>query len=170
MHAFFAGLLTYHTPLLLKACIPRSEKMETFSFAPDGVWICTLFHLSFLCITDVFKSFLSINSFHKTMELKGEAQAEVVVAVGRRVVVPIRHTTVPGVVVPAAPTIHAVIAIYGYNPLILDNLHRKLNVSALDTKACRHKALSAYFFSSIAFSTKSLWSTAIFLLKRFLLL
>ena len=106
----------------------------------------------------------------ETMELKNEAQAEVVVAVGRRVVVPIRHTTVPGVVVPAAPTIHAVIAIYGYNPLILDILHRKLKSSALDTKACRHKALSAYFFSSIISSVNSLCSTAILLLNRFLLL
>ena len=40
-------------------------------------------------------------------ELKNEAQAEVVVAAGRRAEVPTRHTTEPGVVAPAAPTIHA---------------------------------------------------------------
>lgn len=44
-------------------------------------------------------------------ELKDEAQAEVVVAVVRRVVVTVRHATVPGVVVPAAATVHAVGAI-----------------------------------------------------------
>ena len=44
-------------------------------------------------------------------ELKNEAQAEVAEAVGRRVDEPIRHTTEPGEVAPAAPTKHAEIAI-----------------------------------------------------------
>ena len=44
-------------------------------------------------------------------ELKGEAQPDVVVAVRRGVVVPIRYAAVPGVVVPAAPTVHAVRAL-----------------------------------------------------------
>ena len=39
---------------------------------------------------------------------KGKAQAEVVVAVVRGVVVAIRHTTVPRVVVPTATTVHTV--------------------------------------------------------------
>ena len=42
------------------------------------------------------------------VELQGEAEAEVVVAVVRGVVVPIRHPTVPGVVVPATAPVHAV--------------------------------------------------------------
>lgn len=41
-------------------------------------------------------------------ELMGKAQAEVVVPVVGVVVVPVRHPTVPGVVVPAATTVHAV--------------------------------------------------------------
>ena len=41
-------------------------------------------------------------------ELEGKAQTKVVVAVVGRVVVPIRHTTVPGIVVPTATTVHAV--------------------------------------------------------------
>ena len=44
-------------------------------------------------------------------ELKGEAQAEVVVRVVGVPVVPVRHTAVPGVVVPAAATVHAVRAL-----------------------------------------------------------
>lgn len=39
---------------------------------------------------------------------KSEAEAEVVVAVRRVVVVAVRHLAVPGVVVPAAATVHAV--------------------------------------------------------------
>ena len=42
------------------------------------------------------------------MELKGKAQAEVVVAVVRRVVVAVSYTAVPGVVVPASAPVHAV--------------------------------------------------------------
>ena len=41
-------------------------------------------------------------------ELLGKTQAEVVVAVVGRVVVPIRNATVPRVVVPTANTVHAV--------------------------------------------------------------
>lgn len=48
-------------------------------------------------------------------ELENEAQAEVVVAVVWRVVVPIRYTTVPGVVVPAAATVHAIRALWIYS-------------------------------------------------------
>lgn len=44
-------------------------------------------------------------------ELKGKAEAEVVVRVRRRVVVPIGYAAVPGVVVPAATTVHAVRAL-----------------------------------------------------------
>ena len=42
------------------------------------------------------------------VELKGKAQAEVVVRVRRRVVVTIGNAAVPGVVVPTAATVHAV--------------------------------------------------------------
>lgn len=41
-------------------------------------------------------------------ELLGKAKAEVVVAIVGRVVVPIRNTAVPRVVVPTATTVHAV--------------------------------------------------------------
>ena len=46
-------------------------------------------------------------------ELQGKAQPKVVVPVAGCVVVPIRHTAVPGVVVPAAATVHAVRALAG---------------------------------------------------------
>lgn len=41
-------------------------------------------------------------------ELEGKAQAEVVVAIAGRVVVPIRYAAVPRVVVPTATAVHAV--------------------------------------------------------------
>ena len=44
-------------------------------------------------------------------ELQGKAQAEVVVPVVRSVVVPVRNTTVPRIVVPAATTVHAISAL-----------------------------------------------------------
>ena len=50
-------------------------------------------------------------------ELQDKAQPEVVVPVVRRVVVPVRHATVPGVVVPAAATVHAVRALADTFPL-----------------------------------------------------
>ena len=46
-------------------------------------------------------------------ELQGEAEAEIVVPAVRRVVVSVRHATVPGVVVPAAAAVHAVRALAG---------------------------------------------------------
>ena len=50
-------------------------------------------------------------------ELQDKAKPEVVVPVVRRVVVPVRHTAVPGVVVPAATTVHAVRALADTFPL-----------------------------------------------------
>ena len=49
-----------------------------------------------------------LNLYCARVELQDQAEAEVVVAVVRRVVVPVRHAAVPGVVVPAAATVHAV--------------------------------------------------------------
>lgn len=48
------------------------------------------------------------DSVESKAELEGKAQAEVVVAVVGRVVVPVRHTAIPGVIVPTATTVHAV--------------------------------------------------------------
>ena len=53
----------------------------------------------------------SCSSFVGKAELKGKAKADVVVGVRRRVVVPVRHSAVPGIVVPAAATVHAVRAL-----------------------------------------------------------
>ena len=48
------------------------------------------------------------NTILDKAELEDKAQSEVVVAIVGRVVVPIRHTAVPGIVVPTATTVHAV--------------------------------------------------------------
>jgi hypothetical protein len=60
---------------------------------------CILF---FLTLTELFPG---------KAELESKAQPEVVVAVVGRVVVPIRHTAVPRVVVPTATTVHAIRAL-----------------------------------------------------------
>ena len=52
-------------------------------------------------------------------KLKGEAEAEVVVAVVRRIPVAIGYTAVPGVVVPAATTVHTVRARGLWEPALL---------------------------------------------------
>ena len=57
----------------------------------------------------------SADVFHCPSSL-GDAKAEVVVAIPRRVVVAVRRSTVPGVVVPTAAAIHAVRASFGQDP------------------------------------------------------
>ncbi len=66
------------------------------------------------------------------LELKNQAEAKVVVPVVGRIVVPVRHPTVPGIVVPASATVHAVRPTCGPSTLCrsiyachCDPLHRR---------------------------------------------
>lgn len=65
-------------------------------------------HISMMRTADASCSSLLLQNYLGKAELEGKAQSEVVVPVVGRIVVPIRHTAVPRVVVPTATTIHAV--------------------------------------------------------------
>ena len=51
---------------------------------------------------------MSIHSFFDSKLRKNQTKTEVVVAVVRRVVVAIRHATIPRIAVPATTTVHTI--------------------------------------------------------------
>ena len=81
----------------------------------------------------------SVNGASPAQPCAQQAEAEVVVAIARRVVVAIRRTAVRGGVVPVAATIHPVRACFGCHPKLTPNLMTRQRTFGAPPK-CRRAA------------------------------